>query len=91
MSALFYDDATQTCPFRTLELDRQSLPSTHENFGITYANMGMAYSRNGNDTTALEYLLKAKEVWRKSLPLTHPRFQEIETYIRFAKERLTRI
>ncbi|CAF0733845.1 unnamed protein product [Adineta steineri] len=72
-----------------LELNRQQrLPADHENFGIIYTNMGLAYSRNQKPKKALEYCLKAKEILLKSLPPTNSRISEIEGYIRCIREQI---
>jgi tetratricopeptide (TPR) repeat protein len=74
---------------KALELDQQrGLPSSHDNYAITYGNIGLAYAQSGKGEKALEFFCKAKEVWLKSLPATHRNIQTIDQYIRSVKEQL---
>jgi tetratricopeptide (TPR) repeat protein len=72
----------------SLKLDRKNLPSNHENFGITYGNMALMYLRVRDGEKALEFSLKTKSVWIKSLPSSHPNIRKIDEYMDAAKSLL---
>ena len=66
---------------KALEFDRKHLPANHENFGIIYINMGLAYDLRQEHGKALDYCRKGKEVLLKSLPPTNPKISQVEGYI----------
>ena len=59
------------CNLRAMELREQSQPDSW-NLATTYNNVGGTYGALGDHNKALEYNLKALEIWKKTLPSTHP-------------------
>jgi tetratricopeptide (TPR) repeat protein len=73
------------CSEKALTVDRQYLPSNHSNFGTTYTNMGLTYDKMGDYKQALVCYAKARDVFLKSLPPTHPDILVLEQNIRDAE------
>ena len=74
---------------KSLEVDRQhKIHEDHPNFGVTYECIGVAHYKSGEYQRALDYYVKAMQVWQKSLPPTHPNFPALTEKIRITKAKM---
>ena len=72
----FWDEVAETqralaCNLRSVEKTEQHQPDSN-NLATCYNNVGHTYGALGDHKQALEYQLKALEIWERVLPPEHP-------------------
>jgi tetratricopeptide (TPR) repeat protein len=73
---------------KALAIDREQLRENHPKFGQTYADMGAMYYSQRDYKQALNYFMKARETWQKSLASTHIYIESVEKTIRTVQSKL---
>ncbi|CAF0866043.1 unnamed protein product [Adineta steineri] len=75
---------------KALGIDHQQLGEDHPKFGQIYANMGAMYYRQENYRQALDYFLKAREIWQRTLTPSHIYVESMDKTIQTVQSKLSK-
>ncbi|CAF0866189.1 unnamed protein product [Adineta steineri] len=83
-----FDLATKYCT-NAPKVDHQQLGENHPKCGQKYANMGAVYFGQDDYKLALDYFLKAREIWEKSLTSNHIYVESMNKTIQKVQSKLS--
>ncbi|CAF3393604.1 unnamed protein product, partial [Rotaria sp. Silwood2] len=73
---------------KALEMDHQNPKEDHLEFGQTYADIGAMFYLKQDYKQALDYFVKARETWLKSLEASHTYIKSLEKTINTVQSKL---